>query len=689
MKRPTYIDLPKDDASRAPSAAGTARIGLLSPRIRHFDGDIPPTLSPLDAFAAHSMRLAKELEETRRAGERRMSRLPPQVVTKSLTQHQANRPQCFRSLSGNKDDIVPPLPRPTVGLASNNPEVAHPTVRPKSSYPHLDRILDVTREQLANITLGDDVFVQNLHQTSRPRDYFGASQADSPLALEPRDLPSFDIQDSQDHEVVGHQKAATSQPDLTYTLAPPNAAFTRMRQYHESSDDDYTSSNTGSTFSQTRKLSSSSGMSLPRTPASPYVPVHQRSPSLASNSSALSQQRSLSHLNFSRPRSTASLNSYAQTNSPSRSHSRQLSKGSQASRQLDSPKDSFDDARSHLSEGFVSAETSSYTHAKFDLPRGRMADRTSAVFLGLSTPHFEWQEPLFVKTPPLGAKKDGDLPEPSPRPSREEVVAAQTERTGFSFEFETESNAIAGEHSDSSTSKTAEESVQPAPSNVQLSNPHTPQDAPSIPPMPTFGSDVVSSRSNSTIRPTTVRNVSNYQSLSADEHVTKAIELHQHGDLKESTYHLRIAAKQDHPTGMLLYALACRHGWGLRPNPKEAVLYLRKAVDLAMLEVADDENPPNYKREANPGEKKTHRAQFALSIYELGVSHLNGWGVEQDKALALRCFEIAGQWGDTDALTEAGFCYAEGIGCKKDMKKAARFYRTAEARGVSMVGNSW
>ena len=108
-----------------------------------------------------------------------------------------------------------------------------------------------------------------------------------------------------------------------------------------------------------------------------------------------------------------------------------------------------------------------------------------------------------------------------------------------------------------------------------------------------------------------------------------------------------------------------------------------------MNEVAEDENPSSDKREADYSEKKTHQAQFALSIYELGVSHMNGWGVEQDKALALRCFEIAGQWGDIDALTEAGFCHAEGIGCKKDMKKAAKFYRMAEAKGVSMVGNSW
>lgn len=171
--------------------------------------------------------------------------------------------------------------------------------------------------------------------------------------------------------------------------------------------------------------------------------------------------------------------------------------------------------------------------------------------------------------------------------------------------------------------------------------------------------------------------------------MSKAITLHENGDLKESTYHLRIAANKGHATGMLLYALACRHGWGMRANPKEGIQWLRKAVDCAMLEVADDENPTGSKPASDINDKKTHRAQFALSIYELGVSHLNGWGIEMDKALALRCFEIAGNWGDTDALSEAGFCYAEGIGCKKDMKKAAKFYRMAEAKGVSMIGNSW
>ena len=149
---------------------------------------------------------------------------------------------------------------------------------------------------------------------------------------------------------------------------------------------------------------------------------------------------------------------------------------------------------------------------------------------------------------------------------------------------------------------------------------------------------------------------------------------------------------------MLLYALACRHGWGMKPNQAQGVAWLQRAVDSAQLEVAEDEDLVKRAETettaaavtaAGPADRKTHKARFALSVYELGVSYMNGWGVTQDRALALRCFEVAGNWGDADALAEAGFCYAEGLGCKKDMKKAAKYYRVAEKKGMSMAGNSW
>lgn len=183
--------------------------------------------------------------------------------------------------------------------------------------------------------------------------------------------------------------------------------------------------------------------------------------------------------------------------------------------------------------------------------------------------------------------------------------------------------------------------------------------------------------------------------LTPEEHLEIGIQSHSSGALSKSTYHLRLAAKAGLPTAMLLYALACRHGWGMRPNQEEGVAWLRKAIDGSGLEVSNVEDQlaasrtPKENSADEAAERRKRKAQFALAIYELGISYMNGWGIPKDKSLALRCFEIAGNWGDCDALAEAGFCYTQGVGCKKDLKKAAALYRKAADGGMSMAGNSW
>ena len=183
--------------------------------------------------------------------------------------------------------------------------------------------------------------------------------------------------------------------------------------------------------------------------------------------------------------------------------------------------------------------------------------------------------------------------------------------------------------------------------------------------------------------------------LTAEEHLEIGIQTHSNGELNKSTYHLRIAAREGSPTGMLLYALACRHGWGMRPNQEEGVRWLKHAIDSAGLEVADVEQTLGAATTtkgdpvSDAMERKKRKAQFALAIYELGISYMNGWGCPKDKPLAVRCYEVAGSWGDCDALAEAGYCYTQGVGCKKDLKKAASLYRQAAEGGMSMAGNSW
>ncbi|EED17081.1 hypothetical protein TSTA_021380 [Talaromyces stipitatus ATCC 10500] len=72
------------------SARGSPTPRMPSPRIQHFDGEIPPTLSPLDAFAMQGRLLARQLDESMRR-DRRMSRLPPQSVARSLSQPRPDR----------------------------------------------------------------------------------------------------------------------------------------------------------------------------------------------------------------------------------------------------------------------------------------------------------------------------------------------------------------------------------------------------------------------------------------------------------------------------------------------------------------------------------------------------------------------------------------------------------------------
>ena len=708
--RPTFIDL----QSRPNSTAGSSRLGLPSPRVQHYDGDIPPSLSPLDAFAAQSRKLALELEAVRNAGSRRMSRLPPAHVSKSLSEHQSDRPRYFRSVSEETQS----------GSTSQNEEkdvampiMTHPKVRPMSEYPRLSGIpnLDVgDPEEDHFITPMEHPPLENSHETTSSPNYFNVPRAESPAHSSVKSV-SFgedvvarargsQVSSRLDSIEKRHSTAdsITSHPDLTFTLAPPQAGFSRatnhMRTPKEGSDDDYASSFGGSTFSQPRKLSSSSGVSTPQSPRSPFIVPHARSPSLNSEFSAGGSRRSRSNLNFSRPLSSTSLNRMAADSPPqAQLFDAQMSKylgvsdGTPATTFVDEP-------HQELSEGFLSESGPSYTYAKFSLPRGRMVSRNSAVFHGLSTPHFEWHEPMFPSTPPLTAvtERSLDIPSPPPslgRPSTSKSDGVRSDNTGFSFDF-LQRRPKTPDRPTNTSNPASPSSIQTSPQSLNLrpsvERGEASTSAMQQPIRPAVDdSQSLSSKSNSTVRPQSSKTRSTINNMSAEEHVAKGIERHENGDVKESTYHLRIAAKENHPTGMLLYALACRHGWGMRANPREGVQWLRKAMDSAMLELTEEESNDVGAASTDPGETKTRRAQFALSVYELGVSHLNGWGVEQDKALALRCFEIAGSWGDSDALSEAGFCYAEGVGCKKDLKKAAKFYRMAEARGVSMVGNSW
>ncbi|KAI9806811.1 MAG: hypothetical protein M1833_002468 [Piccolia ochrophora] len=672
--RPTFINL--RSKSHEPShAAFPSPSAHLSPRIAHADGDIPPTLSPLDAFAAQGRLLARQLDESLEDG-KRISRLPPHTIERSLTQA---RPGVFRSMSADTENFPDTLhrgPHEDAGPGSKT-ELAVPDFRPVSVYPRMSTIPlhapnDPSSHSFARANykvgampanargrLGNDLLPPNFESAEGPgKDGGPATTAGGRNASDQRYINVHRARSDDVPSREGSPDVGSSHLVSSGTLVPPRSPFGRSGSSirsvpAESSDDDATGSPDASLSSLERKRSSGSGFSPPSPPRSPFVPRPPRSPSISSEYSLGGTRQPRGAMNFSRPMSRASRPSLDMPALQATPDGQPFGTSDDTvydpvSRNGAEARDSTD-----LSQGPVPP----YIYSRFSLPRGRIVQKTSLAVQDSQSPqhHFHWESPpvpysnVTLATPP---KND----EPS-TPSRE-LSPSSLRRHARSPSIK------------SSTSSNAE------PLRSPRTRPHAGHADDHLHKPP-----AARASSHGTIKgPST---------LSVEGHLAKGIECHEQGSLNESTYHLRIAAKANHPTAMLLYALACRHGWGMRPNPREGVQWLRKAADCAGLEVADDEDPVKEESPADFVERKTRRAQFALSIYELGMSHMKGWGVDPDKVLALRCFEIAGAWGDGDALNEAGFCYAQGVGCKKDLKKSARLYRMAESKGMSMVGNSW
>lgn len=703
-QRPEFLDL------RAKSQASVSR-PLRSPRL-HVAGEAPPELSPLDAFALQSRLLAKQLEESAKQG-RRMSRLPPLTAESPLIIQ--GRSDYFRSMSQDSasDDGEHETQQPPQNVGLGLKTEVDIENRPRSMHPLLSRVSSTPDESVPVPAL------PNAHaEWAKGRQPSDAGERESVFGVEirrerspsPVDPNAFSENQPQTQgqqlplPITSSPERITKSSFDAAALVPPRPMFTKrtsslMSSPLESSltDEEGFSTLSTSIHSQSsRKLSTSSGV------LSPGFPPYQRSPSIASEASGLPRPQ----FNFSRPLSRAGTPSF---DSPAR----QPSTDSQGSFLPD--ENACTPVSTANSEGFRegaaddgNSAAPSYIYSKFSLPRGKVLQRSSVILLDTNPPRPSLDQPPVSPTSNAPAYPLVGQPPPSP-PTRPSSASGNRQFDGSAPRSLPERSKLSTEVFRPAQQPSPNPS-RPSTDGARISEEEQRGRTLASPLHGTPSVSATTSDSASTIKGGLSQHSAGptMSDLSAEEHVTKAIALHESGSLQESTWHLRHAAKQGHPTGMLLYALACRHGWGMRQNPREGVEWLRKAVECVRLELADDaDQAKEGTTSADVADRKTRKAQFALSVYELGVSHMNGWGIEQDKALALRCFEIAAckfyvsrshsdtyvdkclAWGDVDALAEAGFCYAKGIGCKKDLKKSAKFYREAEAKGMSMVGNSW
>lgn len=171
---------------------------------------------------------------------------------------------------------------------------------------------------------------------------------------------------------------------------------------------------------------------------------------------------------------------------------------------------------------------------------------------------------------------------------------------------------------------------------------------------------------------------------SDDVAIQEALGLYDANDLTGATEIFAKLAQPptSNPLAQVFYGLALRHGWGIPADPASAVHYLKLAAkNSGAVEAAA----------LNSGLKNGGKAkgELALAIYELGNSYRNGWGVEKDPVAAREYYETAAMMGEVDAMNEAGWCWNEPFGGKKDRMKSARYYRMAERAGSKTLGNTW
>ena len=174
-----------------------------------------------------------------------------------------------------------------------------------------------------------------------------------------------------------------------------------------------------------------------------------------------------------------------------------------------------------------------------------------------------------------------------------------------------------------------------------------------------------------------------------DETVRMAVEHFETGQMNRGFDLLHRAVEKGAPLAVFLFGVSLMHGWGCNPDPSRAVTYLRRAAESSALELDQQLKRSKEYPERGTSGATSAQSELALAVYELGISFALGLGVTKNERIAAYYFEIAALLGDPDAQNDVARMYENGVGVKRDMHKAAAYYRTAAAQGHGTFGNAW
>lgn len=224
---------------------------------------------------------------------------------------------------------------------------------------------------------------------------------------------------------------------------------------------------------------------------------------------------------------------------------------------------------------------------------------------------------------------------------------------------------------------------------------------------------------------------------SPESRTANALHLRSISKHREASYQLNIAASPpcNYPRAMYLYAMALIMGNGVKQNDALAVRWLSRCIlvcdrnqsyspqeiasivaNLSLLSPLDSLKhvmahlthyaPPHFEDAHFAFDQflilsKTHVARMtyasrhqlnvsAVSCYELGMAVISGKGVVAHEQAGMRLLARAALLGYVPAMTELGDLWnAKSRSHKRDVKRAAAWYRCAEIFGTTSIGNSW
>ncbi|CCF57066.1 hypothetical protein KAFR_0C00710 [Kazachstania africana CBS 2517] len=177
--------------------------------------------------------------------------------------------------------------------------------------------------------------------------------------------------------------------------------------------------------------------------------------------------------------------------------------------------------------------------------------------------------------------------------------------------------------------------------------------------------------------------------------ISSAIAMRKVGNMKASAEKLQKACKSGDKTAFLLYGLALRHGYGVTRDLSMSFKYILMATGLnpsqvhsKILECSID--PSEIEKHLNVLPERIIEP-LVPAIYECGIAYLKGYGVDQvDEHRGLKFLEKSASMGHVDSMCICGIIWSQKSTCrKKDIARAAAWFRIAEKRGANLLGSDW